>query len=182
MMFGAWITRAAHELGALGIVSVAFIAATSALYYYGVKPLEAENGVLQERLARQAAQDRASDARLLRDAGPAAKLAAFYRFFHTGKKTTGYLEQLSTIAHSAGVELASGDYKVQKTDSRIERYEITLPLSGSYAHIRTFLERALASIPVLSLDQISFHRKNAGDATAQAEAHLTLHLLQDEAQ
>ena len=179
MMLGAWISRAARELGVLGIVSIASIAAAAALYYYGVKPLEAKSGMLQDRLARQTAQDRASDARLLRDAAPAAKLAAFYRFFQTGQKTTGYLEQLSTIAHSSGVELSSGDYKIQKTDSRIERYEITLPLSGSYAHIRTFLERSLASIPVLSLDQISFRRKNAGDATAQAEAHLTLHLLQE---
>ena len=181
-MFGAWVERARRELGALGMLALILIAGAAALHYYGVKPLEAKRDLLEERLARQAARDRASDARLLRDAAPAAKLAAFYRFLQTGEKTTDSLKKISTIARSAGVELASAEYKLQKTDSHIARYEIALPLSGSYAHIRAFLDKALQDIPVLSLDQISFHRKNAGDANVQADARLTLHLLQGEAQ
>ena len=38
------------------------------------------------------------------------------------------------------------------------RYEIVLPVAGSYAQIRDFLKRALAEIPVLSVDQLTLKR------------------------
>jgi hypothetical protein len=54
------------------------------------------------------------------------------------------------------------------------RYEIMLPVSGSYPQIRDFLKRALTEIPVLSLDSISVKRS---DQALQAEMRLTLHLV-----
>jgi uncharacterized small protein (DUF1192 family) len=178
---GAWLKRAVRKIGMLGVAGLALLAAAAALQTYGVKPLEEKSALLQSRLARQAAQNRVSDARLARDAAPAAKLAAFYRFFRTENKTTDWLARLDAIARASGVELSAADYKMEKTDSHLSRYEIALPLSGSYAHIRIFLEKALEQIPVLSLDQISFRRKNAAESTVQAEARMTLHLVKDEA-
>jgi len=59
----------------------------------------------------------------------------------------------------------------------MERYEITLPLAGSYAQIRTFLENALIEIPVMSLDQVAFRRERASELQVQAEVRVTLHLV-----
>ncbi len=171
--------RALHELGSLGVAAIVFFAAAVALQNYGVKPLQERSEALDARIARQLEQDRASNARFARDAAPAAKLAAFYRFFETREKPTDWLAKLDAIAHASGVELASADYKLQKTDSRLVRYEIVLPLTGSYAHIRGFLQNALQQIPVLSLDEITFRRRSAADATVQAQAHVTLHFLKD---
>lgn len=173
------LRRTLSELGALGLVSLAIIAGAAALENYGVKPLESRERGLAQRLERQNAHERMSGARARHDAAPAAKLDEFYRYFE-GEKTTDSLARLNKVATANGVELRSADYRLQATGSRIGRYEITLPLSGSYAHIRAFLERALIEIPVLSLDQISFHRKQALDATVQAEARFTLHILQEE--
>ena len=52
-----------------------------------------------------------------------------------------------------------------------------MPLAGSYTQMREFLKRALAEIPVLSLDQISLKRENRRDGTVQAELRLTLHMV-----
>jgi len=52
-----------------------------------------------------------------------------------------------------------------------------LPVSGSYTQIRSFLEGALAEIPVLSLDQASFRRKGTNETRIEAEIVLTFHLL-----
>jgi len=175
------LKRGAYELGALGIAALAFFAAAAALQTYGVKPLQERSEALEARIARQAEQDRASNARFARDAAPAAKLSAFYRFFQTGEKPTDWLARLDSIAHASGVELAAADYKLQKTDSRLVRYEIILPLTGSYAHIRQFLENSLQQIPVLSLDEVSFRRRSAAESTVRAQARVTLHFLKDEA-
>jgi hypothetical protein len=176
----SWLQRACRELGALGMAALALIALGVALHVYGVKPLEAKHEQVQARLARLEAQERASDERLLRDAAPAARLAAFYRFFDRRETATALLEKLNALAAAAGIELRTAEYRLQHTGSRIERYEITLPLWGSYAGIRSFVERALEEIPVLSLDQISFRRKQASESAVQAEARLTLHLFRDE--
>jgi hypothetical protein len=181
MMLRNWLQRAGRELGFLGIAGLAIIAGATALDAYGLRPLQARGEAADTRLARQLAHERASDAKQARDAAPASKLAAFYRFFETAGKPAESLDKLSAIASASGVELRSADYRMQKTGSRIERYEITLPLSGSYAQVRAFLQKALADIPVLSLDQISFKRNSAGEPVVQAEARLTLHVVAENA-
>ena len=50
-----------------------------------------------------------------------------------------------------------------------------MPLTGSYTQMRDFLKRALAEIPVLSLDQMSLKRESRNDGMLQAELRLTLH-------
>jgi hypothetical protein len=63
------------------------------------------------------------------------------------------------------------------TESRIERYEITLPVTGSYRQVRLFLQRAMHEIPVLSLDQVSFKRSSTGKNLVDAQLRLTLHMV-----
>jgi hypothetical protein len=172
-----WFNWLERQLGALGIAGLAIVAAAIVLQAYGVRPLESKNDEVQSSLARRLANERVSDARLMRDAAPAAKLDAFYRFFDAQHKPTDWLDRLNAIATSSGVELRSADYRLQKNGTRIERYEITLPLTGSYAQIRSFMDRALAEIPVLSLDQAGFKRNNTGERSVQAELRFTLHVI-----
>ena len=70
--------------------------------------------------------------------------------------------------------LASATYKTQSTDGRIVRTEIVLPVTGSYPHIRDFLKRSLAEIPVLSVDSLNLKKT---DQTIQADLKLTLHMV-----
>jgi hypothetical protein len=57
------------------------------------------------------------------------------------------------------------------------RYEIVLPVAGTYPQIRDFLRRSLEEIPVLSLDQLSVKRERRSDAAVQAELRMTLHMV-----
>jgi hypothetical protein len=66
---------------------------------------------------------------------------------------------------------------MQTSGPRMARYEIKLPVSGNYAQIRSFLQNALAEIPVLSLDEVKFKRERASDASVQADLRLTLYLV-----
>jgi hypothetical protein len=71
--------------------------------------------------------------------------------------------------------MRSATYRTQPAGARLERYEIVLPVSGSYPQIRDFLKRALADIPVLSLDQVSLRRESRNDSRVRAELRLALH-------
>ncbi|HYX66326.1 MAG TPA: hypothetical protein VE935_19070, partial [Burkholderiales bacterium] len=92
------------------------------------------------------------------------------------EQTTDWLAKLYAIGRATGVELQSARYRSEQA-GRIERYQILLPLSGSYAQMREFLDRALAEIPVLSLDQMTLKRESRRDGAVQAELRLTLHMV-----
>lgn len=157
-------------LGVTGLAAVALFAGAALFLVLVLRPLEVRNDLLQDELARserQAQPGRAS-------AG--ARLAAFYRYFETGETATDWLARLNAIGASTGVQVRSAEYRMQKTGTRIERYEMVLPLTGSYPQIRAFLRTALAEIPVLSLDQVTLRRERAQDGAVQAEARMTFHL------
>jgi Tfp pilus assembly protein PilO len=162
------------NLGVVGLAALGVLGGAAFFFLVVLKPLEARNQQLERQLSTRLRQDTsASD--LVRASTPAAKLAAFYRYFETQEQTTDSLARLYAIGKEAGVELRSAGYRMQKAGVRIERYEIALPVTGSYAQIRAFLEKALLQIPVLSLDQVSFKRQNTKEALVHADVRLTLH-------
>ena len=160
--------RIVDYLGFTGVAAIALLAAAVAFSSLVVTPLEAKSLLLQERLSRKtpgAAVQPGSD-----------KVAAVYEYLQKEEETTDWLAKLHGIGSATGVHLKSASYRTQKTDARIVRYEIVLPVSGSYTQIREFLKRSLAEIPVLSVDQLNLKRE-ANNAAIQAELKLTLHMV-----
>ena len=170
-----WQVR--NELGYTGVAAFALLAAAALFFVLVLKPLETRNEQLERQIARVARQGGPSDPGLIRTSTPGAKLAAFYAFLRSEEKTTDRLATIYAIGKAAGVEFRSADYRMHKSSGRIERYEIALPVTGNYRQIRTFLEKVLIEIPVLSLDQVNFRRDSTEDASVQAEIRLTLHLV-----
>jgi hypothetical protein len=164
--FGTFDLR--HELGSLGMLSLALLAAALAFTVWVVQPLEAKGRSLAGRLARSAPAA----------GGPAApqKLGELYQYLAKPEQTTDWLAKLYAIGHATGVEMQSASYRSEQA-GRIERYQILLPVSGSYAQMREFVDRALTEIPVLSLDQMSLKRESRRDGAVQAELKLTLHMV-----
>jgi hypothetical protein len=158
-----------HELGGLGVLALVLLAAALAFSVAVVQPLEAKGRKLAARLA---------NAELPAQGAPAAadKLGAFYDYLAKPEQTTDWLAKLYAIGHATGVELQSATYRSEQAGA-IERYQIVLPLTGRYAQMREFLDRALAEIPVLSLDQMTLKRESRRDGAVQAELKLTLHMV-----
>jgi hypothetical protein len=170
------LKRAREELGTAGLLGLVLLTAAALFLLLKLEPLEARRAALDAQLTRG---DRGGNAAPSRDRASenAARLAAFYDFFETGEAATGWLARLHAAGAAAGVEIRSADYTLHKTGTRLARYEIVLPVTGSYPQIRAFLRNALADIPVLSLDQVQIKREPAQGGKVQAEARLTLHLL-----
>lgn len=170
------LLRLREELGATGIAAVSLFVFAALFLALVLKPLEARNARLAEELEHHAnrAGQRADGTGA---ASAAAKLETFYSYLGRGEEATDWLAKLYGIAKATGIDMQSATYKSQAAGKRIERYEIVLPVSGTYLQVRDFLKRALAEIPVLSLDQMSLKREARNEGEVQAELHLTLHMV-----
>jgi hypothetical protein len=163
--------RLRHELGAPGMVAMVLFAAAAVFMALVLQPLKDKNRVLEARAGI------GRDLGAVQNVNNAEKVGAVYQYLEKPEATTDWLAKLYAIGRATGVELQSASYKTQAASGRLERYEIVLPLTGSYTQMREFLKRSLAEIPVLSLDQISLKRENRREGTVQAELRLTLHMV-----
>jgi len=158
------------ELGITGLAALFLFAAAGVFFTSVLQPMKEKSRVLESR------------AGMVRDAAPgqggnaSQKVGAVYEYLNKPESTTDWLAKLHAIGAATGVELQSASYKTQTTPgSKLERYEIVVPLTGSYTQMRDFLKRSLAEIPVLSLDQISLRRESRKEGAVHAELRMTLH-------
>jgi hypothetical protein len=166
------LLRLRDELGIAGFAALALIATVAILHAALVSPMQARNAELQGRVAA-APRGEAGGA----TASTAQKVGAVYEFLGKGEQTTDWLAKLHAIGAATGLHMKSANYRTRETEGRIVRYEMVLPVSGSYAQIRDFLNRSAAEIPVMSIDHLSLKRESRKDAALQAEIRLTLHLV-----
>jgi hypothetical protein len=160
------LLRLRRDLGGIGLASIVLILGAAAFAFLAVKPLEERNAALAGRLAQLSSRSEPGTA--------AGKVASVYGFLEKPEQTTDWLAKLHGIGAATGVQLRSASYKTHASGSRIERYEIVLPVAGSYPQIRDFLKRSLAEIPVLSVDQLTL---KSDKGALNAELRLTLHMV-----
>ena len=161
-----------HQLGGLGLAALALLAAAAAFHFIVLEPLETRNAQLKDRVWRQAPRAGAGE-----PGNAADKVAKVYKHLQKGEEITDWLAKLHGIGTATGVQLKSASYRTEKTEGRIVRYEMVLPLAGSYPQIRDFLQRSLAEIPVMSVDQLTLKRESRNDGAVQAELRVTLHMV-----
>jgi Tfp pilus assembly protein PilO len=161
-----------HQLGGLGLAALALMAAAAAFHFMVLKPLDASNAQLEDRVSRQAPRAAAGA-----PGNAADQVAQVYEYLQKDEETTDWLAKLHGIGGATGVQLKSASYRTEKTAGRMVRYEMVLPLVGSYPQIRDFLQRARAEIPVMSIDQLTLKRESRNDGALQVELRLTLHMV-----
>jgi len=169
----ARLLKLREQLGPMGLASLALLAAGALFTVFFLNPLQEKNRQLESSLARHAG-------RAVQPGVASGKLDAFYAYLGKSEAPTDWLAKLYGIGRATGVELQSATYRTpsaQNGTARIERYEIVLPVSGSYLQLRDFVRRSLAEIPVLSIDQLTLKRESRNDGDVQAEVKMTLHLV-----
>lgn len=167
-----YLLKLRREIGLMGLAGIALLAGALVFSSMVVKPLEEQNVLLRQKGAARAPTGAAN-------AQSAEKVGKVYEHLKKDATPTDWLAALHGIGVATGVQLKSANYRTQKTDGRIVRYEIALPVSGSYGQIRDFLKRSLAEIPVMSVDSMALKRENGGSGPAiHAELRLTLHMVE----
>ena len=171
------IQRLRDELGVLGFAALGLLGVSTLFHFATVRPLEEKLARLDRALEWAARDPVARYEKTASKQDRPAKLGAYYAFLESDEGKAVWLAKIHSIAAASGIELRTGEYRLADSPGRVERYQVTLPLSGTYTQIWMFLESVLAEIPMLSLDQVSLRRKTVDESRTEAEVCLTLHLL-----
>jgi hypothetical protein len=172
-----WVLQASIDsLGWPGVAGLGLLAFCLVVYLSALLPAQhrlaemlAQAGSLREQLAKSKTMQMAIPA-------PEARLTDFYHFFPAHVATPDQLEKLYAAAEASGIALEQGDYRpVSGKSDKLERYQITLPVRGSYTQIRKFIGRLLADLPAASLDGVSFQRQKISDTQVESQIKFTLY-------
>ncbi|MCP5093130.1 MAG: type 4a pilus biogenesis protein PilO [Gammaproteobacteria bacterium] len=153
-----YISYGAKRLGKTGIIGVSLLFFSAIAFVSGNLPLRQQLAAQAVELdsARTLAVDRRSGA--LADT-PQQQAARFIESLPTEHDVPDIMTGIVTIAATAGIELERGSYELTPADSgAISRYQMSLPVTGSYPEVRKFVENVLATVPAITLENMRIER------------------------
>lgn len=172
-----YLRRSLNRLGLPGIVGLGLFAFSLAFYLSALAPLQNRQDKLRREIEVFRQKARLPGIPASSQADPAEQLSAFYRFFPATDSAPDELAKLYDAAREQNFTLEQGEYRlVRDRNGKALRYEIVLPVKAAYPQIRKFLAKALADIPSMSLDNVTFQRQKIGDALVESQVRLTLYL------
>lgn len=172
------------RLGNFGKIGFGLIVAASIYYVLAVIPQETELQILKDRAISLQAQaiskktvtdgtDSEAGKRMSSDQA----LQVFYDFFPRIDSSPFWIRELVGLAQKQGIELASSEYRlVNESDARLARYEMILPLKGSYSQIRAFIADSLEVVPAMAISAISIKRESTAADKLDVRLEINLYL------
>ncbi len=165
----SWLDYATGHLGWPGLLGLGLLLAALGTDRLLTVPLEDAARAGEDHLRQIAA--RAQPAETLEPAMPLAELLP------PGEAAPEAVARIFAAAGHAGLRLEEGGYRVAtQPGSGLRRYQITLPVRGSYPAIRAFLAEAMERRPELALDSLSFSRESIASPEVEARLNLSLFL------
>lgn len=87
------------------------------------------------------------------------------------------IDRLYSLARAERITLARGEYALGVDPrTQLARYQILLPVRGSYPQIRGFLQALLGQLPTLVIEDLELQRKRIGDDQLSGRLRMTLYL------
>jgi hypothetical protein len=168
------LRRFVDRVGWTGLLGVILVLSAGGFSLFVVQPKTAQLIELSHANQSLKAQIEQTARTGIPETGSQDDLTHFYAFF-TGFVTTKVLGKLYTAAAEQNLVLAEGEYHMTPDQTgRLIRYQIVLPVAGSYVQIRQFVEKVLIDVPIAALDEISFKRETIDSPKLSAIIKLTL--------
>lgn len=171
------LNRLGRSLNWPSLLALGLLAVEAGFYFSTVVPVLDERARLRARiLAQHDSADRASQPAPV-NTDPRVDLAKFYAALAQPSNTPDLLRRLHLRAHDQGLSVQQAEYHpVPDPEGKFLRYQIVLPVKGTYPEIRRFLAEASRELPGLAVDSINFQRQHIGDPIVEAQIKLTLFL------
>ncbi len=113
---------------------------------------------------------------------PTGQLDAFYEKFPVESSVPDTLEEMIKLAQKKGLNPKQAAYRIVRNNpGELLSYQISLPIKGAYPSVMTYAFELLATVPNLSLDNVSFQRQKIGDNVIEATLKMTLYIKREQA-
>ncbi|GGU52268.1 hypothetical protein GCM10009504_06340 [Pseudomonas laurentiana] len=101
----------------------------------------------------------------------------FHKQLPAQPQATEAIDRIYALARAEKISLSRGEYALGvDPKTHLARYQILLPLRGSYPQIRRFLHALLGQLPALVLEDLDLQRKQIGDSELTGRIRMTLYL------
>jgi len=171
------VASGAASLGWPGILGLGLLAFVCGLYIFSLHPQQARLADLHQKIAEVRGQRVAQTDGAGAPATSMDSLAGFYGYFPLADNLPDLLEKVFAAAGEQGLQLEHGEYQVSSDSAgALTRFQLTLPVRGTYPQIRKFVDMSMAEVATLSLDGIQFDRQKVGDSMLDAKVKLTVYL------
>lgn len=170
-----WQTLRLSSMGKLGlgltVLSIVFFLAAIWPQYDVLDQVEEKAMLLQQQSQTDATQ------RIQLDDGQAVQV--FYDSFPHVDSSPYWVKEIDTLAKKRGVELHGSDYRlISDKGAKLARYEMILPVRGSYPQIRAFIADTLTTIPAIALVDMIIKREDIKSGRLEVRLSLNLYLNQ----
>ena len=109
-------------------------------------------------------------------ASDAEALAAFHALLRPADEATAQVRRLVTLTQPALAWQRAEFQQSEDAAPGVLRLQITVPVSGEYAAVRSALHKALREMPQLSLDQVRLQREAPAGAMLDTRLRFSLWL------
>lgn len=170
-----WQTLRLSAVGKLGfglmVLSIVFFLAAVWPQYETLDQAQAKVTLLQQQSQRDASQPIQLDDN--------QTIQVFYDSFPNVDSSPYWVKEIDAVAKKRGVELHGSDYRlVSDKGSKLARYEMILPVRGSYPQIRAFIADMLVTIPAVALVDMIIKREDIKSGRLEVRLSLNLYLNQ----
>lgn len=167
-----------HKVGWGGVGGAALIVVGTAALLYSSVHLDAVVERDRQQLNRTIAENRKRPQPIAEtQQSPVARLEQFYGEFPLVADIPASLGVVVRLAAVHGLALDQGQYRLgAEAAGPLLRYEMKLPVRGSYRQVRAFVEELLVEVPAFALDGVEFKRDAVGDAALDAAIAFSLYV------
>ena len=171
-----------HEyLQSLGVPGLAGLAMLLLALLYGLGGLMPDWQALQtlSQQTREAGEYRArvEDGSVAAPVVPQRQLDDFRSKLPSQPQATVAIDKIYALAAQEHITLARGEYALGiDPKTHLARYQILLPVRGTYPQLRRFLHALLGQLPAVVVEDVEFQRKKIADTELTGRIRMTLYL------
>lgn len=108
---------------------------------------------------------------------PQRQLDDFRSKLPSQPQATVAIDKIYALAAQERITLARGEYSLGiDPKTHLARYQILLPVRGSYPQLRRFLHALLGQLPAVVVEDVEFQRKKIADTDLNGRIRMTLYL------
>jgi len=161
--------RMLRRLGVVGLSGLALLLLALAIFLAGVAPMQGRVDALRKQLAARPIQQLTTPPALSPEQSLAGDLDMFQQRFPTVEKLSDQLDTLFQLADQYELTIDKGEYALnERQGGALRRFEVTLPVSGTYPHIRGFVLHVLDKLPATALADVVLEREKIAEGRAKA--------------